>query len=188
MDHEALPWQFECFALLSTLLKPCSKSTHPPMHFYPHGDNILAFSNPYFLLVSNFEDIWTCQEFWPLRLGHVVMNPHPRPGRSGGEVTSYLVSDLLSNTWFPAPCHWSDCRIGWWECIRVLDYLWGSPVKCFSSCWRVLDMFIVVEISKPSSGQFPGAKCDPFSHFIGNRISSMKLWVIQKFLIPFHCW
>lgn len=45
MGHKALPWQLECSALLSMALKLWNQSTNTSMHLYPHGNNILAFSN-----------------------------------------------------------------------------------------------------------------------------------------------
>lgn len=64
------------------------------MYLPPHGNNILAVSNPYPYRSPNLEDTRTCQGFWPLRLGHAVVSSGQEfPGRSGGGVIPYWVFD-----------------------------------------------------------------------------------------------
>lgn len=54
--------------------------------------------------------------------------------------------------------------------------------------WSLTYLSSLLNISRPGSGQFPGARYNPCSHLVGNSVSSMKLWVIQEFLIPSYCW
>lgn len=94
MDHKELAGQYGYSAFLSILLKLRSKSTYRPVSLPPHRNHILALSNPYPYRSPNLEDTQTYQGFWPLRLGHAVMNSGQEfQGRVGGGVIPYWVFD-----------------------------------------------------------------------------------------------
>lgn len=66
-------------------------------------------------------------------------------------------------------------------CMGVPSELLEAQVQ---AKWYLTCSFSILKIV---SGQFPEARCSLCSHLVGNSVSSMKLWVSRKFLIPFHC-